>query len=449
MKILFLGAAGTVTGSSYVLTSGCGESILIDLGMFQGLPEIDELNYKPFLYDVSKLSGAVLTHAHLDHCGRLPILLPAGFAGNAYMTSATRDLAELSLLDTAKIAQQDRKPILFDRIQAQKMIDRFEPVAYREPFRVGPFEVTMRGAGHLMGAASLEIVDTQANSEIRKIIFSGDLGNKPEELLCDLEYLESADAVIMESTYGDRLHPKEDPISIIANEINMVSQSGGVLLIPSFALERSQELLHIIAHLRKDGRIDRDIPVYMDSPMADMATRIYIEHLELFNEHLQREVEQGEAFGFDSLQILKKSAQGMAIRRRPGAKVIIAGSGMMVGGRIVGHAGYYLGSSSTRLLIVGYQGEGTLGRQLLEGAQYVTIDKREIEVRATISQTQAMSSHADQGQLLEWLKTIVGIKKLVLTHGDDGPREALAQRVRNEIGITDVAMPHMHEEITL
>jgi metallo-beta-lactamase family protein len=206
VKIKFLGAAGTVTGSSYVLTSGSGESILIDLGMFQGLPELEKSNYEPFNYDVSLLTSAVLTHAHLDHSGRLPILVSHGFKGNIWMTPPTSDLTEISLYDTAKIEKEDRRQVLFDHNLAVQTVLKFETVDYRIPKQIGDFTVTFRDAGHILGSASLEITDGNPDSEIKKIVFSGDLGNTPEDLEQETELIDSADAVVMESTYGDRLH---------------------------------------------------------------------------------------------------------------------------------------------------------------------------------------------------------------------------------------------------
>lgn len=449
MKITFLGAAGTVTGSSYVLSSGRGQNIMVDLGMFQGLPEIDDLNYAPFAYDCSKLSGAILTHAHLDHCGRLPILLPKGFKGNIWMTPSTLELTQLSLLDSAKIAVQDDRRILFDKILAEKAFDHFKTIDYRKDFSIGDFTIRFRDAGHILGSASLEIVDNHATSNIKKIIFSGDLGNSPEDLVEQTEFLESADAVVMESTYGDRLHPNEIPEDIIQNEINTVEKTGAPLLIPAFSLERTQELLHMIMHLKKDGKVSRTTPVYLDSPMGKKATEIYMKYSELFNDHAKGDVHLGSVFDFPGLNIVEGRSQSQGIRHQKGAKVIIAGSGMMMGGRILGHAAHYLPSNLTRLLIVGYQGEGTIGRALQEGATDITIEGKGVHVNATISDTQAMSSHADQNQLMDWLKHIKDVKKVVLTHGEDGPREELSKKINTELGIHDVLMPHLNEEITL
>lgn len=448
MKIKFLGAAGTVTGSSYALTSSAGRSILIDLGMFQGTPEIDALNYAPYDYDCKKLVGAVLTHAHLDHCGRLPILLPKGFKEKIFMTPATRDLTELSLLDSAKVAVQDNNPILYDKFLAQRTIDRFKTVQYGNQTPVGDFAVRFRDAGHILGSAILEIEDMSADSGIRKIVFSGDLGNFPEDIVYQTEFIDNADVVVMESTYGDRLHSTEDPSTVLTEEINAVEKSGGTLLIPAFALERTQELLHKIMHLKKTGKIKAQTSIFMDSPMAESATEIYMDYKKIFNAHIQEDLKHGNPFQFPGLEVIEKRNESQGIHYKKGPKVIIAGSGMMTGGRIVGHASQYLANPSTRLLIVGYQGEETLGRELMDGKREVIIDGVEIQVNASVNTTLGMSSHADQGQLMEWLGHIKNVKKVILTHGEDGPRAALSEKISNETGIRDIEMPHLNEEIS-
>lgn len=450
MKIKFLGAAGTVTGSSYVLTSGSGRSILIDLGMFQGLPSIEQMNYLPYEYDCRQLVGAVLTHAHLDHCGRLPILITNGYKGKIWMTPATKDLTTLSLLDSASIAVKDKKQALYDKTLAYQTIDRFMTEEYRTPFQVGDFKVTFRDAGHIVGSASLEIEDLQPNSEIRKIVFSGDLGNTPEDLVMPTEMIDDADVVVMESTYGDRLHPEEDALAIIAHEINTIEASGGTLMIPAFALERTQEILHMLMHLKKSGKIKMSTPVFLDSPMAEKATMIYMNYLELFNEHIQKDMqEEGTAFGFAGLNIINKREQSQGLQHYDGPKVIIAGSGMMSGGRIVGHAAHYLVHPKNRLLIVGYQGEGTLGRELMEGHKEVVIDRKVIPVKASVNMTHALSSHGDQKQLMDWLQHIKDVKKVFLTHGEDQSRQVLAQKIKTDLGIQQVFTPQMHEEVSL
>lgn len=447
MKLKFLGAAGTVTGSSYVLTSGSGKSILIDLGMFQGPPEIDKLNYEPYDYDPKLLSGAVLTHAHLDHCGRLPIITSHGFKGNIWMTPPTRDLTELSLFDSAKIARDDGKQFLYDANLVTQTIVNFRTVEYRTPTQVGDFTVTFRDAGHILGSASLEITDNSPDSEIKKIVFSGDLGNTPEPLEMATEMIDSADAVVTESTYGDRLHPGGNPVDSVCKEINTIEKTEGTLLIPSFSLDRTQELLYIIMHLKKEGKVKQDTQIYMDSPMAQKATTIYVNYPKLFNPHIQEDLKIGGLFSFPGLNTVVGRGSSETLHTTPGPKVIIAGSGMMTGGRIVGHAAFYLPIASTRLLIVGYQGEGTLGRELKEGKKEVFIDGSTIKVAGTVSDIETMSSHADQKQLLNWLKHIGGVKKVFITHGEDPTRSVFSKKITEETGIKDITLPLQNQEV--
>ncbi|HSW89635.1 MAG TPA: MBL fold metallo-hydrolase [Patescibacteria group bacterium] len=449
MKLKFLGAAGTVTGSSYILTSGSGQSILIDLGMFQGTEKDDKFNYLPYEYDCSRLNAALLTHAHLDHCGRLPILLSNGFTGDIWMTPATRDLTEITLLDSAKVARQDKKPILYDKDLAEQTIQKFQTIEYHEQKLIGDFTVTYYNAGHILGSASIVIEDTKADSNFRRIIFSGDIGNFPEPLQQSTEFLDSTDVVVMESTYGDRLHPKEDVVATVISEINTVEKSGGVLLIPAFSLERTQELLHMFMHLKKENKIRHETPIFIDGPMGEKATLIYNQYAKLFNSEVQSDFNHGNPFEFPGMQVVHSREQSEAIYETPGPKVIMAGSGMMTGGRIVGHAAHYLPMPSTRLLIVGYQGEETLGRQLMEGNRQVMIDKQSISVKATVSDTQAMSSHADQSQLLEWLKAIKGVKRVILTHGEDTSRQALAEKITTDLHLGDILLPRLNEELGL
>lgn len=447
MKIKFLGAAGTVTGSSYILTSGDGTSILIDLGMFQGPPEIDKLNYLPYDHDVSTLSGAILTHAHLDHCGRLPIIMSKGFKGNIYMTPPTRDLTELSLMDSAKIAKEDKSQILYTTADVINLVKQFVTVEYHKEIHIGDFIITFYDAGHILGSASLEIIDKSSSADIRKVIFSADIGNFPAYLEEATEFIKSGDAVVIETTYGDRLHPTESPVDALQAEINAIEVNGGTLLIPSFSLDRAQELLHMIMHFKKEGKILNETPVILDSPMAEKATKIYVYYPKYFNPHIEAEYKLGEMFDFPGLEVTKDWRQSQAIHTRPETKVVIAGAGMMTGGRIVGHAQYYLPKKSTRLLIVGYQGEGSLGRELLNGKTEVIIKGVKTLVNASVHDTQGLSSHADQGQLMEWLKAIRGVKKLFLTHGDDHSRVGFEEKVKEELKITDITLPKLGDEI--
>lgn len=423
-----------------------GSSILVDMGMFQGIPEIEKLNFEPFECNTGGLSGVLVTHAHLDHCGRLPVLLKNGFKADVLMTPATRDLTEISLLDSAKIAWEDGRG-LYDTELAEETIAKFKTVDYRKPIEIGDFTATFRDAGHILGSASIEIEDRKAKSQIKKIVFSGDLGNTPEDLLQDTEHINSADCVVIESTYGDRLHPKENPVDAMQSEINKVEVSGGTLLIPAFSLDRTQEILHMIMHLKKDGKVKAETAVYMDGPLVEKATEIYMKHTDLFNDHIKEDLKYGEPFEFPGLTIVKDERQSESLNTEEEPKVIIAGSGMMSGGRILNHAAHFLPITSTRLFIVGYQAEQTLGRELLNGKKEVFIDRAKIEVRANINSTASMSSHADKLQLIGWLSHIKNVKKVFVTHGEDVSREALSKKISEKLGITDVTLPVINQEI--
>lgn len=451
MKIKFLGAAGTVTGSSYVLISDSGQSILIDLGMFQGTEEIEKLNYLKYEYDFSKLSGAILTHAHLDHCGRLPIAIRNGFKGKIWLTAPTYDLTAISLLDTAKIAVKDKKPILFNEKQALRTISQFKKIGYHKKFQIGNFIITFFDAGHLLGSACVLVEDTKSKSQIKRIVFSGDLGNSPDTLLMPLEVIDEADVVVMESTYGDKLHPQKNPSEELKQEILAIVESQGTLLIPAFALDRTQKVLYLIKHLKIKGDIPDDLPVYLDGPMAQKATDIYLKYFGFFNKNIQSELikDNDNPFSFPNLKLVTSYEESLSLRASEKTKIIIAGSGMMNGGRIVAHAAAFLGDKKNRIFIVGYQAEETLGREILEGASRVIIDQENIPVRAAISHTEAMSSHADQAQLIDWLSNIKGVKKVILTHGEDQSRKVLSDKIASTLGISEVILPTLNDEVEL
>ena len=333
-SIKFLGAAGTVTGSGYILTSNSGSSILIDLGMFQGPPEIEQLNQNPVDMRAGELDAVILTHAHLDHCGRLPLATKGGFKGNFYMTAATADLTEVVLLDAEKIARRDLdKEPLYTYEDVVQTIPQIKIVKYHERFKAGDFEIEMVDAGHLLGSASLIIKEGG-----KTIVFSGDLGNSPQLLVAPTEHVSQADYVVMETTYGDREHPDEDSNGILQEEINITEEEGSVLLIPCFSLNRTQDILYRIKLLKESGKVKDETPVFMDSPMGITATEIYLEHKNLFNEDLKKVTTRENPFDFQNLFSLRKSRGGKLIKNHKGAKVIIAGSGMMTGGRILSHA---------------------------------------------------------------------------------------------------------------
>ncbi len=441
------GVNGEVTGSCYLLTSSELEQILVDFGMFQGSDKSEERNYLPLPFSPSGLKAVFLTHAHLDHCGRLPLLVFGGFKGKIYMTEATRALVEIILNDAAHVAEKDNpKHPIYTTEEVWKTMNMIQTVSYDEEVIVGSFKATFRDAGHILGSSSIEIIDSTKENN-NKIIFSGDLGNTPQSIVKPTEYSDSADFVVMESTYGDSSHPDEDPDEIVQREINAVEESGGTLLIPAFSIERTQELLHIIHHLKKDKKVKADTPVFLDSPMGINATQAYLDFKDYYNDEIKSHTDI--PFNFEGLVITDDVRDSKDIIKSPGPKVIIAGSGMMSGGRIMQHAANYLPLATTRILFVGYQAEETIGRQILEGAQNVVINKISIPIRAKVSEIKTLSSHADQPKLITWLQHIKGVKKVFLTHGEIHQQEALRERIGKELGITDIILPHYDDSFPL
>lgn len=445
MKIKFLGAAGTVTGSSYLLTSDAGQTILIDLGMFQGEYELEKLNYILPEVNYSALTAVLLTHAHLDHCGRLPLLTKNGFNKDIWMTAPTRDLTEISLQDTAKIMEEERKKMpLYETRDVENTLNLIKTVEYDKTLTIGDFEVVLRDDGHILGSASIEIT---ANG--KSIVFSGDLGNSPQPLIRETETVSQADFAVIESTYGDKDHTDENATDMIGTEINLIEASSGTLLIPAFSIERSQEILHIISHLKSINKINKDTLVFFDSPMAEKVTDVFEKYRSFYNQELTDDFSKSDPFHFEGLIYVKKGKESENIINQSGAKVIIAGSGMMTGGRIVHHAINYLPLLTTCILFVGYQAEGTLGRKILEGQKTITIEGQNVEVKAKVSEIQSLSSHADQSKLLKWLGNIKGVKEVFITHGDDNQRKLLSEKIRTDLKINDVRLPLINQEFDL
>lgn len=450
MKSLsFHGAAGTVTGSCYLLKTRDDKQILVDCGMYQGPEHIRSLNTLPLQFDPSSLDVVLLTHAHLDHCGRLPMLTKAGFKGKVFMTEPTRDMTEVILMDSARIAQKDENvPILYVEEDVIEVLDRAEIVDFGQEFEVGGCKVTYREAGHILGAASIEIFDSSAAAGKQRIVFSGDIGNYPNQMLVDPYTIAASDIVVMESTYGGRKHPQDNPFDSLQKEINTVEETGAVLMIPSFAIQRTQDLLVMIKQLKNAGRIKAQTPVFLDSPMATKVTGLYRYYGGLYNDGFQQSIRNSDPFEFSGLHILEKHKEGRVIDKTRGPRIIIAGSGMMSGGRIVQHAKKYLPRADTRILFIGYQGEETLGRDIVTGSKNVTIEDKSYPVHAHITHLQSMSGHADESQLLTWLSHMHGVRKVFLTHGEDTARQALAPKVFQQ-SIPDVHMPELHDEIAL
>lgn len=420
---------------------------MVDYGMFQGKPEEMGLNsVKPDI-DFGKVSAVVLTHAHLDHCGRLPMLVKFGFTGPVFMTEATKALAQLVLFDAAKISKEDNvKGILYTDEDVIEMMKQVVLVEYDKPFEVGEFRLTMLDAGHILGSASVLVEETETG---KKMVFSGDLGNTPEPLIAPTHMINEADIAVVESTYGDEVHERRDETEELTKIINQAEKEKSTVLIPSFSIERSQELLYIFDQLKKQGKIGKALPVFLDSPMAIKATEIFRDFPALYSKPLQEQVKTDDPFDFPNLVLCDTIEKSKQIKNLEGAKVIVAGSGMMSGGRVIHHAINFLGDPKTQLIFVGYQAEGTMGREILDGKKIFNIWGNTVEVRAQIKDIKTMSSHADQEQLLFWLKKIKGLKEVILIHGEELPRLVLTEKIRQEIPGVEVILPVLHQEVIL
>lgn len=434
MKIKFLGASGTVTGSAYLLNSD-NSHVVVDFGMFQGVPEVEELNRRPLNFNPAQVEALFLTHAHLDHCGRIPILTRHGFRGKIYATEPTIALTEVILRDSAKIARYDHESdLLYNDRDVDKSLSLFEKVSYEQAFSFKDLDIVYKNAGHILGSASIVF-----ENNTQKLVFSGDLGNYPDILVPATDFVDKATTVVMESTYGGRTHPDSDPKEELKQQVLWAQKSSGTLLIPSFAVHKTQVLLYLISQLKENGEVSRDLPVFLDSPMATTATYIYEDRLQMLN--------KGIKLDFPGLTITTKNSQSKKIARQQGPKVIIAGSGMMTGGRILAHAKRYLSRKNVRLLFVGYQADETLGREILDGETFPEIDETKIKINAEIENIQTLSSHADEPKLLEWLSKINGVNNVILTHGENKSRQKLAEKIRSSLHLNKVCMPNLGDEL--
>lgn len=441
------GAAQTVTGSCHLLKIG-SINILIDCGMFQGNGG-SKKNYEPFGFDPSELHYLVLTHAHLDHIGRVPKLFKDGFNGRVIATKATRDIAKIMLLDSAGILQEEYKTIskkarrrgeeesvlepLYTKddvkmVFAKKWctLDYFEEHKLKQHIRV-----SFGNAGHIMGSAFV-IIDYQEDNQHKRVIFSGDLGS-PERLIIDeRDKIYETDALFIESTYGDRRHkPLDQSVEEFKEAVISTLKDNGTVLIPSFALERTQEILWLLHEMHDNGELPK-CRIFLDSPLAIKATRLYNK----YPGHLSDELEysSGDPFSFAWLETTTTRDQSMAINKVKERSIIIAGSGMCNGGRIMHHLKHRLWNSRNSVIFVGFQVEGTLGRSIVDGQKSVKIYGEDIVVKARTYTINGFSAHADQKELIDWMSSIENLKKLYLIHGEREKMDIFAEAIKKELG---------------
>ncbi|ACB73844.1 MBL fold metallo-hydrolase RNA specificity domain-containing protein [Opitutus terrae] len=455
MRITLLGAAGgEVTGSSYLVETSRAK-ILVDCGLFQGGPQADALNRAAMPDACRALDAVVLTHAHLDHTGRLPLLTRAGFAGPVFATPATVDMTGLILRDAAKIQAQDAErhnrrreragepPFvpLYSVADAEQIISQLRAAPYREPVSVAPgIQVRFVEAGHMLGSASLQLL-VDDGGQRRTVVFSGDLGPKSAPILREFEPFTQADLVFCESTYGDHDHQQfaqtvTEFIAILRDAI----AGGGKVLVPTFAVGRAQLLTALLAWAFRHKEL-KPFPAFLDSPMAIEASRIYDKHGELFDDEMVAFLrERPIRHDLSTLRMTATADESRAINAVPGPCLIMAGAGMCTAGRILHHLRHNLWSPQAHVIIVGYQGRGTLGRQLVDGATRVSIFGEPIVVRAKIHTLGGFSAHAGQTDLLAWMSALAPVKpRVVLTHGEDQPRTTLAALIKERFGL----VPHL------
>jgi metallo-beta-lactamase family protein len=453
MKLIFWGAARTVTGSMHQLAAD-GKSYLLDCGMYQGHRKDAEQRNRHFPFPPSSIEAVLLSHAHIDHSGNLPLLVKNGFSGPIYATPATADLAEPMLLDTAHIQEKDveflnkRKQLrgegeiepLYTTEDAEQTLPLFQQVPYYTPKQLSAnLSYEAHDAGHILGSSTILLRSTESGREVR-LLFSGDVGRPSLPIIRNPEPPPAAEYLIMESTYGGRSHEEEGLVKEkLADVVNRTAARGGKLIVPAFAVGRAQQLALLLHELSDENRIP-NIPAFVDSPLAVRVTEVFRKHPECFNDQTRQFLDNGiDPFGFTRLTYIQEASESKKLNSLSGPCIIISPSGMCEAGRILHHLRNNLDNPRTTVLITGYQAENTLGRKLLDGWPEVKVFGEPIRVRASIESLQALSAHADQGELITWMKPLAGtLKKVFLVHGEPVAAEALQTAIQHEYGVETV-----------
>jgi len=435
MKITFCSGAGTVTGANFLL-EGNGKKFLIDCGLIQGEKFVDDLNWQEFPYDPKTIDILFITHAHIDHIGRIPKLIADGFQGKIYSTIPTKEITEVMLEDTAHLLSKDVETGL-DKIYTSENIKKamslWETIDYNQKLNIDHgFQFVYKDAGHILGSGMLEILYNN-----KKIVFTGDLGNSPSPILKDTDKLENVDYLIMESVYGDRNHEgREVRQQLLEQVIKDNYQRKGTLMIPVFSLERTQEILYEINEMVENKRILR-MPIFLDSPLAIKLTYIYKEYEKYFNDKALKIIKGGDdVFDFVGLNFSDDTEQSKSIIKIPGPKIIMAGSGMSNGGRIIHHEKNYLGDKQNTLLLIGYQSVGTIGRSISDGVKKVKILGEEINIKAKIEKISGYSGHKDSDHLVDFVSNTANtLKKVFVVMGEPKSSLFLAQKLKDNLGV--------------
>ena len=457
MKLHFFGGTRIVTGANYLLQTK-NVKVLVDCGMTQGARHTEDKNYEKFSFNPKEIDFLLVTHAHIDHTGRIPKLYKDGFRGKILATRATKDFVKYLFEDSQEILEREaaklgKKP-LYRKIDVEKSLEMIEGIDYGEKIDLGKgISCRYRDAGHVLGSAIIEVWADDNSSHkggARKIVFSGDLGNPPVPLLKHTEFIDEADYVVIESTYGDRLHEAEKQRKdLLENAIEDVVTRGGTLMIPAFALERTQELLYELNELVEHRRIPK-IPIFIDSPLAIELLEVYKKHPECYDKEAIYLIKSGDdLFKFPGLVFTKTAEESRGINNVKPPKVIIAGSGMSTGGRIRHHEIRYLPDPNSAILFVGFQIAGSLGRRIFDKAKEVKIFNQTISVRAEVRSIPGYSAHADQEILRTWIDKIKRpVEHVFVVHGEEGPALALVQLIKDQLGIAASA-PMLNDVVEL
>ena len=449
MKIQFCGASERVTGSNYFVDTGKNKFI-VDCGLFQGNVDDEKENWDDFSYNPSEIDFAIITHSHLDHIGRLPFLYKKGFRGKIYATKPTYEFTKLFLEDSYNIsiseAEKTGENLHYSMDDVNNVLNLIETYDYYNEIDTKKDAlIKFYDAGHILGSAIVEI-----KTKGKTIIFSGDLGNPPVPILKDTDFIEKTDYLIMESTYGDRNHePFEERAIRLERVVEKAIHKGGVLLIPAFAMERTQEIIYELNDLIETGKISK-IPVYIDSPLALKVTEAYKKYISYFDTEAKALVKtKKDLFAFSGLKFINNVEESKELDRNPDSKIIIAGSGMSTGGKILFHEKRYLPEASTTFLVIGFQVKGTLGRQIADGENVVNILGEQVKINAEIEAIESFSAHADQERLVYWVsKYQEKPKKIFLVHGEKKSQISLKHRLEDEEGIETI-IPKFKETFEL
>ena len=463
VRVTCLGGAGTVTGSSYLIETAAGKKILVDCGLFQGGKELDNRNWSDWGFDPKHISTLFLTHAHIDHSGKIPKLVKDGFQGQIITSPPTAELCSIMLLDAAHIQEMDaewqtrknrrrsnREVLpLYTTEDAEAALRHLHPVERDQITEPEPgIKARLRNAGHILGSSILELWIEENQGSV-KVVFSGDLGKKDQLIVRDPHEVFDADYLFLESTYGNRLHRSfEDSKAELMEAIEYAVSHGQKIMIPAFAVERTQEILYILGEFQRAGRLPK-IPIFVDSPLAIKATQIFRKNKKYYDEEAQAIVDQGDdPFSMPNLRFTETTEQSIAINKASGSAIVIAGNGMCTAGRIKHHLKHNLWREGSSLVIVGFQAQGTTGRQIVDGAKQVRIFGETVSVKAKVFTIGGFSAHADQNDLLDWASHFESNPKVFLIHGEPSASESLAAKIRERLRL-DVHIPKWKERLVL